>query len=49
MQLLSSHDKGQSMVIYHSSMKHATSDDNRKSMVIHCLCLKHASSVAIVS
>ena len=49
----SSHNKGQSMVMYSSGMKHAPSvvspNDNGQSMVIHPLGMKSALSVVIVS
>ena len=52
-QLSSSHDNGQSMVIHHSSMKHASSvvivHDNGQSMVMYHSSMKHAPSVVIVT
>ena len=52
-QLLSSHDNGQSMVIYNPKvflMLHqlSTSHDNGQSIVIYHSCMKHAPSVVIV-
>ena len=52
-QLSSSHDNGQSMVIHHSSMKHASSvvilHENGQSMVIYHSSMKHAPSVVSVT
>ena len=52
-QLSSSHDNGQSMVIYPSSMKHALSlvivSINVQSIEIYNLSKTHAQSVVIVS
>ena len=50
-QLSSSHDNGQSMVIYPSGMNHApqlsSSHDNDQSMVIYPSCIKHAPLVGM--
>ena len=53
LQLSSSNDNGQSMVIYPSSMNHALSvvivSINVQSMVIYHSFMRHAPSVVIVS
>ena len=52
-QLFSSHDNGQSMVLYPLGIKHAPTvvmgHDNGQSMVIHPLGMKHAPLVVIAS
>ena len=52
-QLSSSHDNGQSMVIYHSSMEHAPlvviAHDNGQSIVAYPSVMNHVPSVVIVS
>ena len=52
--LSSSHDNGQSMVIYPYGMQHAmsvllSSHDNVQRMVIYHSCMKHTPTVVIVS
>ena len=49
-QLPSSHDNGQSMVMYSSGMSQLpSSHDNGQSMVMYSSGMKHAPSVVIVS